>query len=54
MNSTLNNNNNNVEDRPPSRHKTPPKATGLELPLNSGINTIEREGIIIPIKNMYA
>jgi hypothetical protein len=35
-------------ERPPSRHKTPPKATDLELPLQ------EIDGMEIPIKNMYA
>lgn len=34
-------------NRPPSRHKTPPKATDLEVP-----NT--KDAVEIPIKNMYA
>ncbi|CAD8155080.1 unnamed protein product [Paramecium octaurelia] len=41
-------------ERPPSRHKTPPKATGLELPIQSGNQNFDRDGIEIPIKNMYA
>ncbi|CAD8059658.1 unnamed protein product [Paramecium primaurelia] len=41
-------------ERPPSRHKTPPKATGLELPIQSGNQNTNRDGIEIPIKNMYA
>ncbi|CAD8056886.1 unnamed protein product [Paramecium primaurelia] len=41
-------------ERPPSRHKTPPKATGLELPIQSGNQNSDRDGIEIPIKNMYA
>ncbi|CAD8151146.1 unnamed protein product [Paramecium octaurelia] len=38
-------------DRPPSRHKTPPKATGLDLPLEAVNSLVNHE---IPIKNMYA
>ena len=38
-------------DRPPSRHKTPPKATGLELPFEPVSSLVNHE---IPIKNMYA
>ncbi|CAD8062870.1 unnamed protein product [Paramecium sonneborni] len=41
-------------ERPPSRHKTPPKATGLELPIQSGNQITNRDGVDIPIKNMYA
>ncbi|CAD8066826.1 unnamed protein product [Paramecium sonneborni] len=41
-------------ERPPSRHKTPPKATGLELPIQSGNQNTNRDGVEIPIKNMYA
>ncbi|CAD8060432.1 unnamed protein product [Paramecium sonneborni] len=42
----------NNEERPPSRHKTPPKATGLEFPLQN-VN-VQRDNVDIPIKNMYA
>ncbi|CAK65996.1 unnamed protein product (macronuclear) [Paramecium tetraurelia] len=38
-------------DRPPSRHKTPPKATGLDLPLEAVDSLANHD---IPIKNMYA
>ncbi|CAD8141019.1 unnamed protein product [Paramecium octaurelia] len=44
----------NNEIRPPSRHKTPPKATGLELPLENCANNVQRDSVDIPIKNMYA
>ncbi|CAD8058584.1 unnamed protein product [Paramecium sonneborni] len=44
----------NNEERPPSRHKTPPKATGLELPLENGVTNVQRDSVDIPIKNMYA
>ncbi|CAD8067517.1 unnamed protein product [Paramecium sonneborni] len=42
---------NNNNDRPPSRHKTPPKATGLELPIQAVNSLVDHQ---IPIKNMYA
>ncbi|CAD8052429.1 unnamed protein product [Paramecium primaurelia] len=44
----------NTEGRPPSRHRTPPKATDLELPLDNGVSHVSKNSVDIPIKNMYA